>query len=169
MGSIDCIRSWTNFEIHVIAADHPATKSSGRIISGVILPCNRRKMGHFECCARSRGPTYVLISEEKLYVAHFGKHTKYSSKSLSVSCFLSGGLAVLVLEVFDFSAILLEVFQRQDQNLGNFTYDPAATFNINSAASHLLSLLHVSRAHPLVQPRQNLRPPIAGPRLNPCV
>jgi hypothetical protein len=42
------IRSCTNFEIHVIMADQPPTKSRGSIISGVMLPWRRKKIGHFE-------------------------------------------------------------------------------------------------------------------------
>jgi hypothetical protein len=42
------LRSCTNLLMQVIAVAQPPTKMSGSIISGVILPCRRRKIGHFE-------------------------------------------------------------------------------------------------------------------------
>jgi hypothetical protein len=34
--------------MQVIIVDHPPTKRRGRIISGVMLPCTRKNIGHLE-------------------------------------------------------------------------------------------------------------------------
>lgn len=49
----------TNSWMQVIQVDHPPTKNRGSTILGRILPCIRRKTGHFECFWRSRGPVYT--------------------------------------------------------------------------------------------------------------
>lgn len=48
----ECIR----MEIDVKTVDHIVINVRGRINRGMILPCIRRKVGHFECLSRSRGP-----------------------------------------------------------------------------------------------------------------
>jgi hypothetical protein len=42
------LRSCTYMEIQVIVVAHAPTKSTGVISSGVMLPCRRIIMGHFE-------------------------------------------------------------------------------------------------------------------------
>jgi hypothetical protein len=53
----DRVQLNTNLQRQVTSVDQPATKANGRIISGKILPCIRRKVGHLECLMVSRGPT----------------------------------------------------------------------------------------------------------------
>lgn len=51
----------TSSENRVIAVAYMAVKKSGRMRSGVMLPCRRRKCGHLEWWSRSRGPMRYLL------------------------------------------------------------------------------------------------------------
>jgi hypothetical protein len=51
------LRGCTMIEMQLMAVDQPPTKTRGRIKRGKILPCMRKKVGHFVCLLRSRGPT----------------------------------------------------------------------------------------------------------------
>lgn len=46
------------WDMRVMVVAQAPTKKSGTIILGRILPCIRRKRGHFECFPMSLGPTY---------------------------------------------------------------------------------------------------------------